>query len=173
MEKHSDEYIMNRIIKGNLNNLTYLFDRYNNQILNYFYRMTGNIDDSKDLTQNVFFRILKYKHAFKKSMVFKYWMFKIAKNILSDYYSSEQKKIKYTSYVNDENNSTYDPNKDLLLYEAISKLPIEYKELIILNKFTNLKNVEIAEIYRTTEASIKNKLYRALNKLREIYFENN
>lgn len=172
MEKLTDEYLMSGIIKGKLDNLSCLFDRYNKQILNYFYRMTGNIDDSKDLAQNVFIRILKYKHSFKQGTIFKYWMYKIAKNILSNYYSSVQKQRNYTVDINILNESTYNPNDDQRLFEAISKLPIEYKELLILNKFTNLKNSEIAEIYGTTEASIKNKLYRALNKLREIYFNN-
>jgi RNA polymerase sigma-70 factor (ECF subfamily) len=58
-----------------------------------------------------------------------------------------------------------------MLFDAISKLPEEYRELIILSRFAKFKYSEIAEMYQTTEASVKNKLYRALMKLREIYFE--
>lgn len=172
MVKLTDEYLMRQIIKGNPNNLTHLFEKYNNQVLNYFFRMTGNLNDSQDLTQNVFFRILKYKHSFKQNMVFKYWMYKIAKNILSDYYIKHQKQYKSNIETQEIETTTHNPTEDQLLYNSIAKLPNEYKELIILNRFTNLKNRDIAEIYETTEASIKNKLYRALNKLRQIYFEN-
>jgi DNA-directed RNA polymerase specialized sigma24 family protein len=43
--------------------------------------------------------------------------------------------------------------------------------LIVLSKFQGLKYKEIADMFSTSEASIKNKVFRALNKLRTIYFE--
>ncbi len=174
MKNLTDEYIINKIIKGNPDYLTHLFDRYNNQALNYFFRMTGNLEDSRDLTQNLFFRILKYKNSFKQNMVFKFWMYKIAKNLLTNHYSSLQKQQSNMDIYNENLNiSDYNPDEDKMLFKAISQLPYEYKGLIILNRFTNLKYKEIAEIFETTEASIRNKLYRALNKLREVYFKIN
>ncbi len=175
MEKLSDEYIMEKIKFGNLDYLATLFDRYNNQILNYFFRMTGSIEDSKDLSQTLFLRIIIYKKSFKQNKVFKYWMFQIAKNLLTNYYKTLQKhSIDFEKYIPKNINNNEKDNQheeDKLLFDAISKLPDKYKELIILSKFARFKYKEIAEIFLTTEASIKNNLYRALDKLREIYFE--
>ena len=57
------------------------------------------------------------------------------------------------------------------LYKCINMLSDEYKDLIVLSKFQGLQYKEIAEIFSTTEASIKNKIFRALEKLRKIYFD--
>ncbi len=174
MENLSDEYIMEKVKQGNLDYLAIIFDRYNNQVLNYFFRMSHDYENSRDLTQSLFFRLIKYKKSFKQSMTFKNWLFIMAKNILIDYFNKKYKNIVNQEYILKEiyNNKKDDQEeKDKSLFAAISKLPLEYKELIILSKFCKYKNDELAEIYDSSIASIKNKLYRALIKLKEIYFE--
>jgi RNA polymerase sigma factor (sigma-70 family) len=175
MKDVSDEYIVSEISAGKFDNLIILFDRYNNQLLNYYYRSTNDLDDSKDLTQDVFLRLMKYSGSFKPGTPFKLWLFKIAKNLLKDYYLEKQKHIKNRDKIIDQQkNLNTDDNhltSDKRLFNAISKLPEEYRELIILSRFTKLKYSEIAKIHEVTEASIKNKLYRAIIKLRKIYFE--
>lgn len=93
MENISDEHIVDKITAGKLNYLGILFDRYNLQLLNYYYRSTGNLHESNDLTQDVFIKLIKYSHSFKPGTPFKTWLFKIAKNLLNNYYSNKQKYI--------------------------------------------------------------------------------
>lgn len=173
MENISDENIMEGVKQGNIDLLTFLYKRYCNQILNYFFRMTGNIDDSRDLTQSLFIRIIRYKKSFKQNMIFKYWIFKIARNMFYTEYKRRQKHNESLNYIDNNicNESNYNPDEDKLLFSAIYKLPDEYKELIIISKFSGFKNNEIAKMYNISDAALKNKLYRALNKLREIYFK--
>jgi len=172
MENLSDEYIMKKIRQGDLDYLAYIFERYNHQMLNYFFRMSLNYEDSRDLTQSLFFRILKYKKSFNQNMIFKHWLYKMARNILNDYFNKNKKYISIQDDINiNSNNSIDQAEQDKFLFQAIAKLPDEYKELIILSRFCNYKQSELAEIYDTTIASIKNKLYRALIKLKEIYFQ--
>lgn len=175
MKNKTDEYLVSEIASGNLDYSTELFDRYHKQLLNYFYRSTRNLHDSKDLTQDVFIKVLKYAQSFKKETSFKHWLFKIAKNLLNTYYSTNSESrisVEISDYnIEREAYNDCQANDDETLFSAISKLPEEYRELIILSRFSKFKYSEIAEMFQTTEASIKNKLYRALMKLREIYFE--
>jgi len=172
----SDEILMYKVKLDNLDYMTKLFNKYNNLILNYFFYMTGKMEDSQDLTQEVFLRLIKYRKSFDRQKSFKPWLYQIAKNTLINYSKSKKhnvidfNNINYQEIIqleNDNNNS----KKDILLYESISKLPFEYKEIIVLSKFQGLKYRQIAEIFSTTEASIKNKVLRAMYKLREIYFK--
>ncbi|HOO83233.1 MAG TPA: RNA polymerase sigma factor [Prolixibacteraceae bacterium] len=176
MKNKTDEYLVSEIASGKLDYSTELFERYHKQLLNYFYRSTRNLDDSKDLTQDVFIKVLKYARSFKNGTSFKFWLFKIAKNLLNTYYSTISKsrinvEISSEYNIEDEAFNVCAANDDETLFSAISKLPEEYRELIILSRFSRFKYSDIAEMYQTTEASIKNKLYRALMILREIYFE--
>ena len=172
MKNLSDEYIMQKIKQGNLDYLKQIFEQYNNQVLNYFFRMTFNYEDSRDLTQSLFYRVLKYRKSFRLDMKFKHWLYKMARNITNDYFNKKKNYVNIQENKNSLlNNENKEAEKDKLLFKAIEKLPDEYKELLILSRFCNYKQIELAEIYDTTVASIKNKLYRALIKLKEIYFQ--
>ena len=61
MKNLSDEYLMLKVKTGNINYMTEIFNRYNDSILNYFFRLTGDYENSRDLTQSVFLRLVKYR----------------------------------------------------------------------------------------------------------------
>jgi RNA polymerase sigma factor (sigma-70 family) len=172
----SDEILMYKVKLDNLDYMTQLFNKYNNLILNYFFYLTGKKEDSRDLTQEVFLRLIKYRKSFNRQKSFKPWLYQIAKNILINYSKTKQNKtidfnnINYHEIIQLENDCD-NSRKDNLLYKSISKLPFEYREIIVLSKFQGLKYRQIAELFSTTEASIKNKILRAMYKLREIYFK--
>nr|NHJ87312.1 hypothetical protein [Asgard group archaeon] len=93
-------------------------------------------------------------------------------NMLNTHYQSKKVVTENTEIINNLSDSNIgDSENDLRLYHSMNLLSDDYKELIILSKFQGLKYKEIAEIYSTTEAAIKNKIFRALDKLRKIYFE--
>ena len=168
----SDEYIMEKVKSGNIDYMTELFNRYNSQILNYFFRLSGNLEDSQDLTQSVFLRILKYRKSFNQSKSFKSWIYGVSRNIMNSHFQTRVINTEYTEINQLQESSNSHDENDLKLYKAINMLNDEYKDLIILSKFQGLKYKEIAEIFSTTEASIKNKVFRALDKLRTLFFEN-
>lgn len=172
MNHLSDEYIMEKVKSGNIDYMSEIFNRYNNQILNYFFRSSGNLEDSQDLTQSVFLRLLKYRKSFNQSKSFKSWIYGVSRNMLNTHYQSKKVVTENTEIINNLSDSNIgDSENDLRLYYSMNLLSDDYKELIILSKFQGLKYKEIAEIYSTTEAAIKNKIFRALDKLRKIYFE--
>jgi RNA polymerase sigma-70 factor (ECF subfamily) len=163
---------MEKVKSGNIDYMTELFNRYNSQIFNYFFRLSGNLEDSQDLTQSVFLRILKYRKSFNQSKSFKSWIYGVSRNIMNSHFQTRVINTEYTEINQLQESSNSDDENDLKLYKAINMLNDEYKELIILSKFQGLKYKEIAEIFSTTEASIKNKVFRALDKLRTLFFEN-
>jgi RNA polymerase sigma factor (sigma-70 family) len=175
----SDEILMFRVKSGYLDYMADLFLKYSNHILNYFCYMTGKIEDSKDLTQDLFLRLLKYRKSFDPGKSFKSWIFQIARHMFINYCKSAQHNCtEYEITVNIEEGEAGHNNfhsNDSLLYYSISKLPHEYRELLILGKLHGLKYKDLATLFSTTESAVKKKMLRALNKLRKIYFktENN
>ena len=55
---------MLKVKEGDLDKLGLLFERYKKVLFAFYYRMNFNAELSEDLIQNVFMRILRYKHAF-------------------------------------------------------------------------------------------------------------
>ncbi len=176
MQKLSDEIIMKRLYKGDQKAAGILYDRYYKQVYGYFVRMTNNTEVSRDLTQNVFLKVLKYRHSWKEDKVFAYWIFHIARNILMDYFNESRKFFT----TDDEKEVAALDQKDSVqametkesfdfLMEAMSQLPTGYREMIELNRFQGFSYKEIAQTVSSTENAVKVKTFRAIQKLKEIY----
>ena len=86
----SDEELMALASNGNLEAMEYLFDRYQKRIFNFLYQMSGDYTDSQDLTQNVFYKLIRNKKSYKGGQ-FSSWIFRITRNLFYDYIADKRK----------------------------------------------------------------------------------
>ena len=179
MESLHDNALMARVKDGDLDKLGLLFERYKKPLYGFFYGMHKDADLSEDLVQNVFVRILKYRTLFRGEGEFKTWMFHIARNVSHDHFR-KKKVIARDSLEDwedrvgsDENRLTeYQRDDEMnLLSQAMDRLPEDKREILLLSKYQEKKYKEIAELLDCTEASVKVKVFRALQELKELYRE--
>jgi len=164
------------VSNGHLDNLTILFDRYHLRIFNFFNKMMHNKDVSEDLTQDVFYKVMKYRTSYKNGN-FTSWIYTIARNIFSSYYQKQKKESASTldeKFIKSDEKLVTDTNEDEInhLQRALIKLNHTDRELIIMNRYQEIKYAEIAEIIGSSEGAVKVRVHRALKKLKEIYFQN-
>jgi RNA polymerase sigma factor (sigma-70 family) len=171
----SDEYIINCVKDGNIEKVAILFDRHHQNIYSYFYRLTRSKVVSEDLTQNVFVRLISYCSSYKIGHQFLPWVFRIAHNAFIDYHKYKTKELNCLNYYRDTLNS-YDEieverntNQLEIFYEAFGKLPSEYQELLLMNRYHDLTYKQIGVVLGLTERAVKQKTFRAINKLRKEY----
>jgi RNA polymerase sigma-70 factor (ECF subfamily) len=175
-ERLSDEQLMKHLAEGDKRAAAVLYDRYSKNVHGYFVRMTRDADASRDLTQNVFLKVIRYCQSWKDDKVFVHWLFRIARNILVDYYRGARKFYD----LNDEPQLAERDQDDSVramearekfdfLLDAMAKLPPGYRELIELNRFQGFSYREIAETISSNENAVKVKTFRAIKKLKEIY----
>jgi RNA polymerase sigma factor (sigma-70 family) len=162
-----------------LDKLGLLFERYYRRLFSFFYRLTGKTEQSEDMVQMVFERILKYRHTFKGDGQFITWIFHLARNIYADEYKKSKKLgeredvIKWEERIRDseDTDSFFQKKEELMLLEkALQKLPLEKREILILSKYEELKYSEIAKILNCTEENVKVRVHRAMKELKEAYF---
>lgn len=173
----TDEMLMLKAQQGELDAIGVLYQRHSKKLYNFFLRLTANRDTSSDLTQNVFYRVLKYRNSYNSQHLYKTWMYQMARNCLSDHREANSKhpnadnteKVLYS--IVDEDSSASQVAMDALLFKAIENLPFESKELLVMSKFQGLKYEEIAGITGDTIPNIKIKVHRTMIKLKELYFE--
>ena len=171
----TDEELMQKVAKGNLDLMTILFDRYHLRVFNYMNKMVQNRMVSEDLTQDVFVKILKYRASYKSGN-FASWIFTTARNIFSSHYQKLKKErdtLSENDGFPDEGQPMPEDNNEELshLHRALSYLNHNDRELIIMNRFQEIKYEQIAEIIGSNENAVKVKTHRALKKLKEIYFK--
>lgn len=177
MQSATDKELMFQVRDGDLGKLGILFERHHTMLYNFFLRLTGNREASEDLTQDVFLRMLRYRHTYKGSNEFTIWMFRIARNARVDYY--RKKRINAADYELDDLESD-DPNaverfekvqETRMLHRALANLPEEEREVLVLSRFQNVKYKEIAQILGCMEGTIKARVHRAVKRLRDNFFE--
>ena len=168
---------MQRVKDGNLAEMSVLFERYHLRLYNFFLKLTRNRDISQDLTQNLFYRMIKYKNSYKNEFSVKSWIYQMARNLHIDYCKEEKRTdelfLKTDSYPTDiTDDSSGFPEEDYeRLEHAFSALSLDQKEIIVLSRYQGLKYEEISTIVNQTVPSIKVAMHRAIKQLRGIYFK--
>jgi RNA polymerase sigma factor (sigma-70 family) len=174
----TDESIMEAVKKGDLQQASVLFERHHKRIFNFLVRMTMDRDAAEDLTQNVFLRMIRYRASYNEGLKFTTWIYKIARNVFSDYYQQQKSKMKRTLDIERLNVEPEDlpegqeqEERERILIRSLAMLNDDDRELLVLTRFQHMKYEEVAAVYETTVANIKVKVHRAIQKLREHYFQ--
>ena len=177
MSKLSDELIMGNVKDGELSELSELFERYNIALFNFFLKLTGDRQKSEDLTQNLFYRIIRYRESFDlRKGSFKSWMYQMARNIHLDYCKQEKRiadVVKDSVHLPDDVELKHDGFAETdyqRLQFALTKLGPVDRELIVLSRFEGLKYHEISKMKNMSVGSIKVQIHRAIRELKQIYF---
>jgi RNA polymerase sigma factor (sigma-70 family) len=172
----SDEVIMGHVRDGSLSEISILFERYHLRIYNFFFRLTYDMDVSQDLTQNLFYRMIKYRTSYNSDFTVKSWMFQIARNLHANFCNQEKRRGEIIQRTErdpaeiPEEDHTYNEEDYLQLDRALGNLSPEQKELLVLSRYQGLKYEEISEITNQSVAAIKVAIHRAIRQLRRIYF---
>ncbi len=173
----TDEEVMIAICNGDIDRINILYERYHLSLFNFFHKLTFNKQASEDLVHDVFLRLIRSRNTYKVKGAFTSWMFKIAYNGYCDYKKEPvlQKQtdcdpdtITDTDKLDDvlENKENY-----ALLKRALLQLDDEDRGLLIMSAYRKMKYREIAEIVNCSTGTVKTRVFRAIRKLRKIFFE--
>jgi RNA polymerase sigma-70 factor (ECF subfamily) len=182
----TDQALMSEVRDGDTRQLAVLFERHHKPLFNFFVHLNGDRDLSEDLVQDVFFRMLRFRHTYDPAQAFTAWMYRIARNAGVDHARRKKPEVPIDSGSDpEERNAMREPvstapgaDEQLskaqelrLLRKALDRLPEEKREILILSRFQNLKYDEIAAILGCELSTVKVRVFRATRALGEIYFE--
>jgi len=173
---------MQKVREGDAAQLSVLFERHHKLLSNFFLRLTGNRELSEDLVQEVFLRMLKYKHTYRADSQFKAWMYQIARNAHIDSFRKVTQELPLDEGEDNPRGEPISPTpipdealqqkqEVTLLRQALAKLPHEKREVLVLSRFQNLKYEEIAEILACDVGTVKVRVFRAVKELAGIFFK--
>jgi RNA polymerase sigma-70 factor (ECF subfamily) len=177
VENIPDETIMENVKNGNLTEMSVLFERYHLRLYNFFLKMGLRSEISQDLTQNLFYRLIKYRHSYKKGNSVKSWIYQIARNLHTDYCNNQKKTnnlfVQTDNYPEEVMAETEGYGEDDFerLDRAFSELSDSQREIIVLSRYQGLKYGEISAIINQSVPAIKVAMYRAIRQLRSIYMK--
>lgn len=154
-----------------------------NSMYNFGYRLTFDQDDAKDLVQDTYLKAYRFIESFQKGTNAKAWLFRILKNsFINDYRkkSKEPSKVDYQeveSYYNSEEvdrqitpDLRVESLKDMIgdeISNALNALDVDFRTVIILCDLEGFKYEEMAKILDIPIGTVRSRLHRARNLLKE------
>jgi len=165
-----------RLRKHDLNALDSLVPLYQHRLFRYLLRMAGDNSVAEDLFQQTWMRVIERIDTYKEHSEFSAWLFSIAHNLAIDYW-----RVRRPEPLDEDapaNEHFHDRSVDALsamisseravaIATIVETLPPIYREVLTLRFEEEMKIHEIAAVLQQPLPTIKTRLHRALNLLRD------
>jgi len=163
-----------------------LVQPYRTALLRLAYRMTGNMEEAMDITQETLLRCFRYLHHYDRARNFRNWLFQISANLARDWHRkrkletrlemdlrqndfdpdhSEPLKIKETIFSQPSGEKTSDLQLDV--NACLAKLSPRERQVFVLRDLEGLSIKETATVLKTSRLSVRVNLSSARSKIRK------
>jgi RNA polymerase sigma-70 factor (ECF subfamily) len=173
-----DTEIINTILKGEQSAFALLVERYQNYVFTLVLRFTENREDAEEIAQDVFVKTYRSLADFRGDSKFSTWLFTITRTTCLSFL--RRKKLDIQSLDNErtglqvENresgfnaNLVEQKSRHAMLNQAISMLSPDDAQLLNLFYKGDQTLEEIGKIMRLDPNTVKVKLHRARQRLKE------
>jgi RNA polymerase sigma-70 factor (ECF subfamily) len=174
----SDEVMFRRLRDGDAAAGDELVKRYYQPLLRYLQRLTGS-QAGDELLQQTWLSVLDHADKFDPALSgggFKAWLFRIATNKANDFWRSrgrEKSAREGLRLVTDDESPAADQRmegteQEQKLRWAISQLPENQRQVVMLRYYSELKFVEIAKIVGCPLNTALGRVHKAMTKLKQL-----
>ncbi len=174
-----DELLVIRCQQGDKEAFGELVGRWQERLLNYAFRVTGSEPAAWDIVQETWYAVIKGIRKLSDVSVFPSWAFRIVNNKCTDWLRNDRLQSRLHEQL--EMRAQEQPKERQIdgsniesLQVAVQKLPPDRRALVVLRYHEGFDIAQIAEITGVPEGTVKSRLHRTLEQLRQIVerFEN-
>ena len=160
--------VIEAFCEGGQDAFKFIYRKFSHRILKFCYKVLNNDEIANDIMQEIFVKVYEKRNQFHGTN-FKAWIYTIAKN---QCINQLRKKRTFVELKEDLNLGYIPQNRDFslqnLIESALAKLPIEYREVIILKDYEDYNYNEISEMLNIEVNLAKVRVFRARAALRKI-----
>ncbi len=180
-----DAQLIEFVLNGREDGFEELVKRYQRPIVGYVFRMLNDYDSALDVSQEVFIKVYNSLSRYRSEYKFSTWLYRIAHNAAIDHI--RRNSVLTQSIETESEDGAYQlqlesplptPEDDRERSEwrteidaVVKCLPQGYRELIVLRHSRDLSYDEIADITSLPLGTVKNRLFRARELMRNIFIE--
>ena len=177
----TESELINGILQRDRNALTHLVTLYQRQIVKTAYYFTGDMGEAEDITQDVFYEILRSVGTFRGCSGLSTWIYRITVNKSLNHVRRKKRKDLFLNLeaIIHRNHPTHfhpepsgmNPGLDqkesrMILNRALNALPKQQRTAFILHKCEDLPQKEIAAVMNVSISAVESLIYRAKIQLR-------
>jgi len=172
--KNEDE-LVEEAAQGDSASFELLLRPYRQGLLNMAFRMTGDLEEAKEICQEALLKVFRYLHKFKKGKSFKNWLYSIVTNSAYDFLRGKKR---YENIIESQRNllstAGLDPERKLMNRETKAKIEFclqslspKEKAIFLLRDGEGFSIEEASRILGCSSMSVRTHLSRARQKIRE------
>lgn len=185
LQSMSDEELMYQFQIGTVEAFDIIVDRFSGRLLNFLGRFVRDKQVCEDLLQETFVRIYRNRYSYQPVAKLSTWIFTIAGNLArSEFRRNKRWNMLSITPKSRDDESEYDrplestystPDADTdsafldaYIQEALSSIPLNFRELIVFRDVQQLSYDEIAEITGLPMGTVKSRINRGRTKLQKL-----
>jgi RNA polymerase sigma-70 factor (ECF subfamily) len=176
----SDAALIGRCRAGDREAFGGLVTRYQHRLYGALSHLLGSMDDARDVCQDAFVLAYRKLDTFRGDAEFYSWLFRIAYNAAMTRRRKRRPRqslnvvTEKSGFEPSDERSGADPTESLqsierqqLVQNALNELAEDYRTVLVLKEIEGLQYDEIAEICECPIGTVRSRIHRARNELRE------
>lgn len=167
------EQIVAQVLAGKTCEFRKLVDYYQQPVFRFARNLIRDEHEAEDITQEVFLAAFSHLASYNaKRASFQTWLFTVARNRCVNYLKRKRPLIDGNAIANRQRAANSDESARnefwIRLDKELDALPIEQKTAFVLAEIVSLPYADIAQIEQTTLGTVKSRIYRAKQRLRDV-----
>jgi RNA polymerase sigma-70 factor (ECF subfamily) len=170
VDGRDDGDLAERCVRGDAEAFAPLVERYQRPLYTLALRMVGNPEDARDITQSVFVKAFEKLSSFDRSYRFFSWIYRIGVNECLNFVSRRKPhEALHDDLAAFESPERHAAGRELSvgIEAALVRLPMEYRQIVVLRHFLDLSYDEIGDVLSLPEKTVKSRLHTARQLLAE------
>jgi RNA polymerase sigma-70 factor (ECF subfamily) len=182
-QREADRIVVERVQNGDVGAYDILVHRYRERLYSVVYNLTSNREDATDLTQEAFIKAFQSINRFQGKSSFYTWIYRIAvNNTLS--HLKKYRNRKFLSFDNLDNEASQSDIFEAVaaktktekatlmrelhekLNEALQKLSLKHRSVVVLFEIEGMSHEQIAEILKCSVGTVRSRLHYAKQQLK-------
>jgi len=168
--RSEEQALIARVLAGDRIAERELYDAHVTRVFRLAYRMCGNTEHARDLTQESFIRVFTQLPRFRGDSALSTWVFRVALSVVSNGRRRERRRetadIDAIGPIADERVADADPDLRERLHAAIDALPEIYRVTMVMHDIEGFTHIDIAEATGVAVGTSKSRLSIARARLR-------
>ena len=154
-----------------------LYNKFFPLVYRMIFARIKNVTAADDIVSEIFMKVALNLDKYDRKFAFSTWLFAIARNTLADYFRKQNRKREdsWSDFFEYSAPISVQPDEKLLseetienLLRAMGKLSDRQRKILELKYWSDLANVEIAEVMNLSASNVGYIHYQAMKKLREL-----
>ena len=173
----SDLHLARTAGQGDMTAFEELYRRHNRRVYSVCLRMTHNVSEAEDLTQEAFVQLFRKIGSFRGDSAFTTWLHRLTVNQVLMHFRKRSVKLELTTEDGETPvqivRGTENPNRmtvldRISLDKAVGELPPGYRTVFVLHDIEGHEHEEIAQMLGVAVGTSKSQLHKARMKLRAL-----